>query len=208
LLTLLHTAAVHVARFDALRDRIAPKTQLTHIVRADWLDRARAEGVTGALTDEIDALIGLVKGPVLCTCTTLGAAAEMSGAFRVDRPMMQDAANIGGRICLAYCLPSTAETSAALLSECLVARGIPATVDTLLIGAAWPAFESGDQSRFADIIADAVRDHVERIPETRAVVLAQASMDVAASRLADLRPLVLTAAESALRQSLTRVASQ
>jgi hypothetical protein len=67
MITCLHTAEVHVATFSALLP------DATHIVRADFLDRARADGldaVSGEVTETLKELS--VTGPVLCTCSTLG----------------------------------------------------------------------------------------------------------------------------------------
>ena len=41
-LILLHTADVHIATFNRLRDEIAPAARIEHIVRPDWLARARS----------------------------------------------------------------------------------------------------------------------------------------------------------------------
>lgn len=88
-LTLFHTADVHIARFDAIRDRIAPDVTLTHINRPDWLTRARAgdDTVVPECLAEFAA-----AGPALCSCTTLGPLADQAGITRIDRPMMRQAA--------------------------------------------------------------------------------------------------------------------
>lgn len=201
---LFHTARVHVARFDALRDRIAPGMRLTHHVHEDWLDRARTAGVTDALADEIKAAIHAGKGTALCTCTTLGPVAEAAGALRIDRPLMEEAAQIGGRICLVYCLESTAESSEELLQNCILARGHRATLDLLCLKDLWPLFETGQTTAFAQAIANAIRMHRERVPDINCIVLAQASMDGAALHLTDLGIPVLAAPELAFRAALIR----
>ena len=67
MITCLHTAEVHVATFSALLP------DATHIVRADFLDRARVDGldaVSGEVTETLKELS--VMGPVLCTCPRSG----------------------------------------------------------------------------------------------------------------------------------------
>ncbi|MEO1284548.1 MAG: hypothetical protein AAFV92_06685, partial [Pseudomonadota bacterium] len=86
-LTLLHSASAHCARFDAIRDRIAPGVSLTHEVREAWLTAAQG-GMSTALAEDIQAWVGAQSHPVLCTCTTIGAVAEAAGAVRIDRPLM------------------------------------------------------------------------------------------------------------------------
>lgn len=199
-LTLLHTSPVHVATFDALRDRIAPGTRLAHIVREDLLDRARAEGLTDAIAGDTVKLIRDARSPVLCTCTTLGEVAETAGAVRVDRPVMRQAAQTGGRVLLAYCLESTAVPSRALLDQEMAKAANSAGTEPLFIANAWPLFEAGDPAGFATAIAEAIRAHTA--PGIAVVVLAQVSMAGAADLLADLGVPVLASPETALRAGL------
>ncbi|WP_306419486.1 hypothetical protein [Parasedimentitalea maritima] len=109
-LTLFHTAHVHVDTFNTL----APDAELDHTVREDWLARAQ-DGIDEVLATEIASAIQAADGPVLCSCTTIGEVAEAAGATRIDWPMMQESAKIGGPVLMVYCLDSTAEPSEALL---------------------------------------------------------------------------------------------
>jgi len=94
-LTLLHSAQSHCARFDAIRDKIAPGVAVHHVVREAWLAEAQG-GMSTALKDEIQAWVGAQVDPVLCTCTTIGEVAAMEGEVRIDRPLMQAPAELGG----------------------------------------------------------------------------------------------------------------
>ncbi len=200
-LVLLHTSDAHVARFDALRDRIAPEKVLRHHIRPDWLGKARMKGADPDLEAAFEEFMQAQSAPVLCTCTTLGPLAEKAGAIRIDRPMMQAAARLGPPVLMAYCLESTCAPSMALLSEALRAEGHSPIIRALEIAEAWPAFEAGDEAGFATAIASAIRTHLATFPDTRAIVLAQASMSVAAPLLEGSFP-VLTSPESALRLGL------
>lgn len=197
-IALLHTSPVHVATFEALRDQIAPELILTQIVREDLLENARTQGITQTLIDDVCTTIHSTHAPVICTCTTLGEIAETAGAIRIDRPMMQQAAQASGPILLVYALASTADTSRALLQAALDAVENPAEIRTLDLGEFWPLFEAAEHTAFAACIAGAVRAYVAQ-NDTRCVVLAQASMATAARNLSDLGIPVLTSPESALR---------
>lgn len=174
-LTLLHTAEVHVETFRAL----APGADLDQQVRADWLERAQG-GIDAELRAEIAAAVAAADGPVLCTCTTLGPAAEEAGATRIDWPMMQEAARIGGPVLMAYCLESTADPSQALLRRAFGPRDPQLTC--LELCHHWPLFEAGDDAGFAAAIA---ADTVKAMGamDFACVVLAQASMAGAAELL-------------------------
>lgn len=186
MLTLLHSSPVHVATFDALRDRIAPDTPLFHVVREDLLERARTEGITPEIEAATTALIRVASGPVLCTCTTLGEVAEAAGALRIDRPLMQAAAETGGKV---------------LLAEEMAKAGNPAKTRPLSLASAWPRFEAGDHDAFAQAVARGIRHAIT--DDTACIVLAQASMGPAATLLADTGLPVLTSPEIALRAALS-----
>lgn len=199
--TLLHTAEGHRARFEALRDRIAPGEDLRQEVREDWLERAQA-GVTPELEAEIAEAVAGAEGVVICTCTTIGPAAEKAGAIRVDWPMMREAAKIGGPVLLAYGLESTWGPSLALLERALATEGREAVVHPMPMMRFWPLFEAGETEAFAAVIAGEVRKVIESGREIGCVVLAQVSMAGAAELLGDLGVPVLASPELALRAGL------
>lgn len=196
---LVHTAQVHVARFEALRDAIAPDVTLTHIVREDLLERARNEGVHDTLRAELIAELGPQAdlGHTICTCTTLGPAAEAAGAIRIDRPMMDAAAQRGGRVLLAVVLESTVAACQDALASSIAAAGTDTQVDTLVMPEVWPLFEAGDMQGFARAIADRVNaEHRDQ----SCIVLAQVSMTDAAGLIE--HDAVLTSPELALRAAM------
>ncbi len=203
-LTLLHTAGAHRATFDDLAARIAPDAKLRHVVRPDWLSRAQAAdaSVQGEIAQEVTG----APGAVLCTCTTLGPAAEGLGILRIDAPMMTKAAQIAadaqGDIVMAYCLDSTLAPSAALLDTALERAGHTARVHVLSLAQFWPLFEAGQMAPFHAVVASAIRENLSAAPGAACIVLAQASMAGAAPLLAGLGIPVLAAPEMALRAAL------
>ena len=203
-LNLFHTADAHCATFEALRDRIAPGLELVHHVRPAWLRRAR-DGISPTLANEISSAIGDVDGVALCTCTTIGPVAGKAGAIRIDQPMMERAAELGGPILLAYCLDSTWEPSLALLDRALEVRGRPATVHPLPLTQYWPLFEAGEVTAFHAVLAGEIRQAVTRADDPGCVVLAQVSMAGAADMLGNLPCPVLASQELAFRSALARI---
>lgn len=201
-ITLIHTAEVHRATFEVLRDRLSPDAKLIQHIRIEWLERARKHGVRQGLVDEVAALIHAAPGPVICTCSTLGEAASALGAIRIDAPMMEAAAEIGGPILMVYALESTYSPSLSLLERSLERIGRPVTVHPLFIGQFWPLVEAGEHDAFTACVAGAVRDAVTQ-SEIKCVVLAQASMAAAAPMLGDMGIPVLSSPELALRRALS-----
>ena len=176
--SLFHTAEIHAQTFDAL----CPDVDLHHVVRPDWLQRAQG-GIDAALRREIQSAIRAEQGPVLCSCTTLGEVAEEVGAVRIDWPMMQEAARLGGPVLLAYCLASTAAPSEALLRRAFGEED--PEVRHLLLDQHWPLFEAGKSQDFAAALADSIQEAVQA-GGYACVVLAQASMAGAADELRDI----------------------
>lgn len=203
-ITLLHTAKGHQATFDALRDQIAPGLTLQHIVRPDFLSRAQ-DAMTESLVSEITREIQRFPTPVLCTCTTIGPIAEAAGALRIDAPMMQAAADIGGPVLLVYCLESTRTPSLALLIRTLHTTKAPPPVRSLPLLHLWPLFVGGKTDEFARAIATETRAYLSQHPDIAVIVLAQASMAGGAAHLADLTQPVLTSPEHALRAAIARL---
>lgn len=189
----LHTAELHVETFE----RLLPDMSLHHVVRPELLTRAQAEGAQ-AVRGEVEALLAELAaraGRVMCTCSTLGALDDGMGrddVLRIDRPAMAQAAGRGGEALLAVCLESTmAPTQALFEAEAGERKG-----RMLLCEGAWAAFEAGDMAGYAEAIAATVRAARPEGP----VVLAQASMAVAAPLLAEFD--VITTPEAAAKALL------
>lgn len=199
-ITLLHTAEVHRATFDALGARIAPSAELIQHVRVDWLERAQG-GVDDALRGEIAEMIADADGAVVCTCTTLGPIVTAFGAIRIDQPMMARAAAIGGKILMVFCAESTRGPSTDLLQAEIDLAG-DAEIVPLFLGEFWPLFMAGEFPAFCAAIAGAVRFEIGRNSDVSCVVLAQASMAGASELLGDLNVPVLASPELALRAGL------
>ncbi len=196
MITCLHTADVHVATFGAL----LPDAE--HVVRSDFLDRARAEGVD-AVAQDVGAIVRALsaKGPVLCTCSTLGPIIDallLENVVRIDRPALASAVKNGGEVVIAICLDSTRAATLALFDE--VAQG-RASAKLIFCTQAWPFFEAGDMDGFANSIAAQLAD------EDGPIVLAQASMAVAAPLIEARGVEVITTPMAAVRavQDLDRV---
>ncbi len=194
-LTLLHTAQIHCTTFE----RLAPKAELHQVVREDWLARAQ-NGIDDQLAAEIAAAVKTADGPVLCSCTTIGAVAEAAGATRIDWPMMQKAAKIGGPVLMAYCLDSTAQPSQALLRRAFGSND--PDLSCLQLAQHWPLFELGNADAFASALAADIEVALKQRP-FGCVVLAQASMAGAAKLLQETTDIpVLASPEIAVRSLL------
>lgn len=200
-LVLLHTSAAHVPVFDALRDRNHPGAVLRHLVVPELLARARAEGPDAVAPDLLRLLSGAGGGPVLVTCSTIGAAAEAlapavgAPVLRVDRPMAAAAVRAGARITVLASLESTLAPTAALLAE--EAGECPVAVRTRLVAGAWDRFASGDRDGCLALVAAAA----DAVAGADVIVLAQVSL-AGAEHLAATRVPVLSSPAPGLAAGL------
>ncbi len=212
-LAFLHTAAVHVRTFEDLVQRLAPGLAVRHRVDEGLLADAQRLGaddpaVAARVHRAMAALAAEGAEVVVCTCSTLGGAAERTpaagfAALRIDRAMAAQAVARGPRVLVAAALQSTLEPTARLIAESAAAAGREVRVRRLAVAGAWAHFLGGDTARYVDAIVRAVADHAG---EADAVVLAQASMAPAVRPLAERGIAALTSPEPGVRAALDRLA--
>lgn len=206
----LHTAPGHVATFGVLMTALAPNIPLRQTVRADLLQAARDAGtVTPAIAAEATAALEDLSANgarvVVCTCSTLGGCVPALRArpwtrfLRIDTPMAETAARIGGRILVAATVKQSLASASALLEATAAMQGRPLEIRGLIIDGAWPLFVEGDRVGYRRAVVAAVRQAAHDID---AVVLAQASMAGAADDLADLGVPVLSSPQPGVAQAI------
>ncbi|MGW4108278.1 aspartate/glutamate racemase family protein, partial [Streptomyces sp. NPDC004976] len=181
MLVLLHTSPVHVPVFDALRDEGHPGLGLRHVVAEELLERARAAGPAAVAGDVRARVREAADGgarAVLCTCSTIGEAAEAAASeagvpvLRVDRPMAGAAVAAGPRVTVLAALESTLRPTVALIEEEADRAGRTVRVRTVLVDGAWARFDAGDDAGYVRRVADAA----DAVTGADVIVLAQASM--------------------------------
>jgi Asp/Glu/hydantoin racemase len=204
----LHTSEVHVATFRALLARNAPQLGAVDAVDQPLLEEARARGIDDDIRQRLETrLLGLHDrgaAVIVCTCSTLGAVAEQLTdsvgvpVIRVDRPMAERAAEIGGRIAVVVAVASSLGPTRALLMDCIAkAPGESTLIESPCVDA-WTLFESGDAEGYLVRVAAHARQTAD---DADVIVLAQASMARAADRLTDLAIPVLTSPSTAVQHA-------
>lgn len=187
-LSLLHTSPAHVALFERLAAEAvakgAPEVRLSHSVREDLLARAIQSGVlpedTHARAVRILHEATASSDAVLCTCSTLGPAADEAAAradkpvLRVDRPMAREAVATGRAIAVLATLACTLEPTARLIEAEARALGRSVDVAPVLVEGAWDANVAGNGVAAHGLIAEQAR--LAEAAGADAIVLAQASM--------------------------------
>lgn len=208
----LHTSPVHVETFDHLARTLAPGIEVDHIVAEDLLADAQRVGANHpALVQRVrDAMAGAAANGaaiVVCTCSTIGGAAERTPAHgfavaRIDRAMADRAVALGPRILIVAALDSTLEPTAELVRESAAALQTPVTLEPLLVPGAWAHFTRGDRAAYVDAIVAAVRAGAAGF---NVVVLAQASMAPAQAHLAGLGIEVLASPVLGVQRALAQL---
>ncbi|WP_255767618.1 aspartate/glutamate racemase family protein [Pseudarthrobacter sulfonivorans] len=200
----LHTAQVHVATFETLSQELLPSARTVHRVDPDALELARQDGTAESVRAVVAAHLAELRKAgcevVLCTCSTLGEVAEeLSGdglrVIRIDRPMLRRAVTLGPRIGVVAAIASTVGPTTRVLAEEAADAGADVSLKVSVVDGAWDAFLSGDAELYHSRIAEAARALADCCD---AVVLAQASMEPAATRLSGLATPVLTSPRAAV----------
>ena len=214
MLAFLHTAAVHVPSFMRITRELDAKLQIHHSVREDLFAQALADGrVTESTRRETQAeirrLLAAGARVVLCTCSTLGEAAEATpdvpgaSVLRIDRPMAERAVALRRPILLIAATPTAMTTAVALLDEAANGAARPAQRE-LLCSEAWARFQSGDYSGYASALAQQVDEHAHA---GDVVMLAQASMAPAAALVSRSDIEVLSSPDVGVRAALSLLAA-
>jgi hypothetical protein len=209
----LHTSPVHVETFTRLASAAAPEVKVDHVVAEDLLAQAQRAGAgEPALVDRVQEAMGSAAdrgaAVVICTCSTIGGAAERTPtggrfvAMRIDRAMADRAAQLGPRVLVVAALESTLEPTAQLIRESAAAMAAEVELKHLLVEGAWAHFLRQDPVAYAQVVASAVRAAAGTCD---VVVLAQASMAPAAAMLADLSVEVLTSPELGVQSALAQL---
>jgi hypothetical protein len=204
MLTLFHTTASNETLFRGLLAEMGPEIPSRHVLAADLLDRATAQGrvtleIAADVKERMRAALDDGSRMLLCTCSTLGTCAdEMNDprVLRIDRAMARQATAKGGRVLVAACVASTLDPTVTLLRE----SGPHTQIETLLMADLWPHFQAGDRTLYWQGIAERLR---EKASAFDCIVLAQASMAGAADLLNDLPVPVLSSPRIGMEAAIT-----
>lgn len=202
-LVLFHTVDSNAALYDAAGAPLGDMPPVTHIVSNSLIQRATD---AGELTPEIhhDAKQQMQEalksgGVLLCTCSTIGPAADDLAAegravLRTDRALADEVFTNPGRVAVLVAAPSTVEPTTDLFADA-AQRANGASFDVILVNGAWDQFTNGDTAAYARMIADATDKCAGSFDR---VALAQASMAPAKSLVKSDIP-VFTSPEAGMR---------
>ena len=199
-LVLLHTAPANETTFAALMAEIGPEVPIRHVTDAEVLKQTVVAGgvtpeVAARVRDRIREMAEAGAGLIVCTCSSIGGAAERAGeevavpVLRIDRAMAERAIAVGRRILVAACLNSTVEPTEELIRRVAREQGAEVDLRTVVFTDAWARFAAGDREGYVRAVADGLR---EAAGDAEVVVLAQASMAGAAELCPEIAVPILT----------------
>lgn len=201
-ITFLHTAQVHVKRFDEIINKVNTSFEIEHWVNERLLTSTKE---TGELDKEqFDSIISAIRSKgeskVICTCSTYGSLCEESNAvYRIDKPIGTFLVSNYSKIGLAFTLPSTVEVSKQLLEGLAVESNKSIKIIEIDCSSSWRFFESGDIEKYELEIARRIKQ--EEVT-SEAIFLAQASMEGAKEYLKEEAFQVVSSAEFGVRSYL------
>lgn len=209
-LAFLHTSPVHVPTFTALLASIDSGARATHFVDEALLRDAREQGhdspgIVRRVQEAVRAAADTGACVVVCTCSTIGAAAEATptnGKFtakRIDRAMANAAARSGQNVLVVAALQSTLGPTSDLIRDSAQRLGLEVKISEHHVSEAWQHFEQGNLAAYYAVIEAEVR---KLLPGPSVVVLAQASMAPAATVLHDVAVPVLSSPALGVQDAL------
>ncbi|MCB7317467.1 aspartate/glutamate racemase family protein [Lacrimispora sp. 210928-DFI.3.58] len=147
-------------------------------------DMVAAGGMNLQLEERLDALFTAAAGTqpdvVVCTCSSIGEAAEAFAAsnpgtniLRVDYPMAKYAAENGKKVAVLATLATTVEPSVRLVKRLAAEAGRPVEVVSAVAPGAFEAMIGGNMEAAAQAVVKTAR---ELCSDADIVLLAQASM--------------------------------
>ncbi|TPK62408.1 arylsulfatase [Mesorhizobium sp. B2-4-15] len=173
---------------------------LFHTVREDLLRKAVELG--GATSDVIEAAAEAMRAElrpgvdaVICTCSTIGAAADIANSgshqpvLRIDRPMARESVRSADRILVLATVVTTIAPSVALLEAEARKAGQNPVIESIVLDKARALFLTGATEDYLDAVAEGIS---AAALNADVVVLAQASMAAALPRVGKTGARVLT----------------
>lgn len=183
-LGLIHTSATLVPLFQQLCKEKLPGVDTFNIVDDSLIKETIARGSLGASTagrvsDYVRSAAAAGADQILVTCSSIGAAVEGAAALtdvpvlRVDRPMADQAVQIGRRIGVIATVATTMEPTADLVRRRAAAAGKEIELTAKLCEGAFAALMSGDTETHDTKVRAALEELMKKVD---VIVLAQASM--------------------------------
>ena len=188
-LAFLHTAPVHVATFAKLVADAAPDLRQRHIVNEALLADAQRDGandprLVARVTAAMHEAAAHGARVVVCTCSTIGGAAEATvtngefTAIRIDRAMADRAVLLGPRVVVLASLASTLAPTQQLLESSRLRADVTIAARFLVVEGAWTHFINQDLAAYYAAIGTQIELNAATAD---VIVLAQASMAPAAA---------------------------
>lgn len=201
-LGIIHAAVFTANTIQPLAAKYLPDVEIMHC-GDDTIQRDNFLAEIGTIpkhnflkfTNLADGLQRAGCDAILLACSTFNQAAEYAQPmidvpiFQIDRPMMDRAVSIGSRIGLLGTVPSTMPSSERLLYKAASDAGKHIEVISKLDSEAFGILRSGDAERHNDLLIEDLHAMENKVD---AIVLAQVSMTVIASRLSEIRVPVIT----------------
>jgi len=204
---------MHVATFEKLVHEIDSNLRVRHVVAEELLADAQKTGakdpgvvqrIQCAMIEASDTGAAVV----VCTCSTIGGAAERTPtggdfvAARIDRAMADRAVALGPDVLILAALESTLGPTTELIHESAQALQTQVNLQHRLVPGAWAHFLRGDREAYLRMVAEAV---LAAGTSTNVIVLAQASMAPAASFLGWLGVEILSSPVSGVQRAVAQL---
>ncbi len=199
-MAIIHTSFVSVNDLGALCKELLPGVAVINIVDDSLLPEVREhEGLTPNVTRRICAYAVEAQqmgcDAILNQCSSVGEAVDVARGLinipyiKVDEPMAEKAAALGGRIAVMATVPTTLGPSCRLVERAAAKLGIRAEVAPVYVDGAFDVLVKQGSEAHNAMVLGRVREEAQK---SSCVVLAQGSMLCLAPLVTDMPVPVLT----------------
>lgn len=210
-LILLHTVEAAIQLLEPMLATLAPDVAHRHLVRPHLLEAVQPGQSRPQAEAEVAKVIEAIRwseGDVLlCSCSSIGGLVEQAAAriglpaLRIDRPMAEQAVNLGHRLLVLATLESTLGPTQALLNQVARQEGRAIELIPKVCVDAWSLLSTDGKEAYLESIVSEIMTGIEHY-EVQGVVLAQASMAEAAARCRETRVPVVSSPRLGLQRAL------
>lgn len=200
-LGIIHASIITTQAMKPYIEKIIPEVKIMHVVD-DTIQRDNIAAGVGVIPkvnyykfaqyahNLEEAKVDLI----LLACSTFNYAAELARPMintpiaQIDRPMMEQAVQIGKRIGMLATLETTVPSSERLLKIAAAEAGKEIEINTVLCSEAFKEYEKGNIEKHNEILLDSI-DKLSKSVDV--IVMAQLSMSALAPYLTNTRVPVL-----------------
>lgn len=203
MIAFLHTAKIHISRFEKILKQYNYKNEIQHFVNEEILQTALERGKLDIenFQKQILQIQKLQPEIIICTCSSYGTACgEFENVKRIDQPIVEYLVKKFDRIVVAFTALSTKAVTLGFIDETIYLQKNKVEIVECDCTHCWKDFEAKDFDKYELGIAEEIKKNQQN---GAAIFLAQASMEGAKKYLSDFDQVIFSSPEFGVKYLLS-----